>query len=344
MAQPDLLTFTARGTFCPDGDFFIDPLTPVERAIITHGHSDHARAGHQSYLCHSLTAPVLRLRLGSGIHVQPVEYGEKITFGNLTVSLHPAGHIPGSAQIRIERAGEVWVAAGDYKLHPDGVSTPFEPIRCHAFITESTFGLPVYRWPSPFDTKSEINTWWSENRATGKTSVLTGYSLGKAQRLLSLLDLSIGPVFVHSAIAQVSGAFREQGLPLPEAPVWTNAAKQELRGAMVLLPPGAATPGTLRKLAPISIAHASGWMAIRGNKRRLALDRGFIVSDHADWSELNQAIAATGADRIFVTHGQIVPLTRWLNERGYQASAVPTRFENRTRSESGETDFISESS
>ncbi len=344
MAQPDLLTFTERGIYCPDGDFFIDPLTPVDRAIITHGHSDHARSGHQSYLCHTLTGPVLRLRLGSAIRVQTAEYGEKINFGNVTVSLHPAGHIPGSAQIRIERDGEIWVAAGDYKLHPDGISTPFEPVRCHAFITESTFGLPVYRWPSPSETKSEINTWWSENRAAGKTSILTGYSLGKAQRLLALLDLSIGPIFVHPAIDSINQAFREQGLPLPRATAWTNVPKEELRGAMVLLPPGAATPGALRKLAPLSIAHASGWMAIRGNKRRLALDRGFIVSDHADWPELNQAIAATGAQRIFVTHGQIAPLTRWLNERGYQATAVPSRFENRTRSEFNETDVISESS
>lgn len=326
MARDPLLEFRDVGISCPAGDFHIDPWRPVDRAVITHGHSDHARWGHRSYLCHKLTEPILRLRLGREIRVEGVEYGEKVKLGDATVSLHPSGHIPGSAQVRVERAGEVWVAAGDYKVHHDGISTPFEPVRCDAFVTESTFGLPIYRWESPEQIRAQINTWWNDNRAAGKSSVLTGYSLGKAQRLLSMLDRTIGPIFVHPTIFHTNGAYREGGLDIPETPVWTVAAKNDLKGAMLLMPPGAAIASALRKFEPYSIANASGWMALRGNRRRLALDRGFVVSDHGDWAELNDAIAATTAKQIFVTHGQIEPLVKWLRERGYEATAVRTRF------------------
>lgn len=323
MKREDLLTFPSGDIVCPDGGFSIDPRTPAKRAVITHGHSDHARRGHQSYLCHHLTAPILRLRLGSDIQVQGVEYGERVRMDDVTISLHPAGHIPGSAQIRVERDGEVWVAAGDYKLHDDGVSTPFEPIQCHAFITESTFGLPVYRWAPIAETARDINQWWSENKENGKNSILTGYSLGKAQRLLSMLETDIGPIFVHPTIVETNTAYRSAGLPIPEFPTWAKPTKEKTNEAMIVMPPGAAIPATLRQLSPFSMAHASGWMTLRGNRRRQALDRGFVVSDHADWLELNQAIEATGAEKIFVTHGQIQTLVRWLNGRGYQAIPLP---------------------
>ncbi len=323
MKHDELLTFPFGDIVCPDGGFSIDPRSPAKRAVITHGHSDHARRGHQSYLCHHLTVPILRLRLGPNIQVQGVEYGERVRLGDVTISLHPAGHIPGSAQIRVERNGEVWVAAGDYKLHDDGVSAPFEPVRCDAFITESTFGLPVYRWAPIAETAREINQWWSQNKENEKTSILTGYSLGKAQRLLAMLEKDIGPVFVHPSIVETNTAYRSAGLPIPEFPSWAHTTKADTSGAMIIMPPGAAIPATLRRFSPFSIAHASGWMTLRGNRRRQALDRGFVVSDHADWPELNQAIEATGAERIFVTHGQIETVVRWLNGRGYQAAPVP---------------------
>jgi putative mRNA 3-end processing factor len=331
-----LLEFTDRGIFCPAGDFFIDPWRPVDRAVITHGHSDHARWGHKSYLCHTLTVPILQLRLGADIQVQGAAYGEAISMGDVTVSLHPAGHIPGSAQVRIEHRGEVWVAGGDYKVHADGLSTPWEPVRCDAFITESTFGLPIYRWAPQEDLAREINQWWQSNRSRGKTTVLTGYSLGKAQRILHLLDPSIGPVFVHPAISLTNQAYQSAGLTLFDPPSWAHQPRDQLTGALLVVPPGAATPQSLKRFEPFSIGQASGWMAVRGNKRRLALDRGFVLSDHADWQELNSAIAATGASRIFVTHGQIDPMVIWLREKGYEATGVPTRFTG-DLDEAGET-------
>lgn len=326
MGREELLSFTDAGIRCPDGGFSIDPWRPAERAVITHGHSDHARWGHRAYLCHHLTVPILRLRLGRDIRVQGVEYGEPIQMGGITLSLHPAGHIPGSAQVRVERAGEVWVAAGDYKVHRDGISTPFEAIRCDAFVTESTFGLPVYRWGPQETVAAGINHWWQTNRSRGKTTLLTGYSVGKAQRLLHLLDRSIGPVFVHPSIHATNQAYRSAGLDLFDPPSWADRPKQELRGAMLVLPPGAATGPALKRFEPHSIGQASGWMAIRGNKRRMALDRGFVLSDHADWPELNAAIEATGARKIIVTHGHIEPMVKWLRERGYESIGVSTRF------------------
>lgn len=326
MRRPDLLNFTEGGIRCPDGGFFVDPWRRAERAVITHGHSDHARWGHGSYLCHKLTVPILQLRLGRDTRVQGVEYGERIKMNGVTLSLHPAGHIPGSAQIRIERTGEVWVVAGDYKVHRDGISTPWEPVRCDAFLTESTFGLPIYRWAPQEKVAFEINAWWQRNRSRGKTTILTGYSLGKAQRLLHLLDRSIGPVFVHPAIHQTNDAYRSAGLDLFHPPSWANRPKQELRSAMLLVPPGAATAAAMKRFEPHSMGQASGWMAIRGNKRRMALDRGFVLSDHADWPELNAAIEASGARKIFVTHGQISPMVKWLRERGYDAIGISSRF------------------
>lgn len=325
MARQELLEFTDRGIYCPAGDFYIDPWKPVERAVITHAHADHARAGHKSYLAHTLTTPILRLRLGRDIVAESLAYAEPARIGDVKVSLHPAGHIPGSAQVRLERAGEVWVVAGDYKVSPDGLSTPWEPVACHAFITESTFGLPIYKWPNPTEVADEMRSWWKRNRAAEKTSVITAYSLGKAQRILHLLASGEGEIFVHPTIREINLAFRDAGLELANLPTWEEVSRQRLRTALLVLPPGALDKA-LRQVGRASTAAASGWMTVRGNRRRLALDRGFVLSDHADWTELNQAVKATGADRIFVTHGQVDAFVRWFRDQGREAHPVPTRF------------------
>ena len=214
MTEP-VLTFTERGIYCPAGDFYIDPWRPVSRALITHGHSDHARPGHDAYLATEAAAPVIRHRLGE-ITLDTIRFGERRQIGRATVSFHPAGHIPGSAQIRVEVGGEVWVTSGDYKLAPDGLCETFEPVRCHAFITECTFGLPVFTWRPQHEIAAEINDWWARTAAEGRHCLLGAYSLGKAQRLLALLDPEIGPILTHGAVENTNAVLRAQGYALPE--------------------------------------------------------------------------------------------------------------------------------
>jgi len=327
MRREQVLTFTDKGIYCPAGDFFIDPWRPVDRALITHGHSDHARPGHKRYLCTAAAAPVLRHRLGD-IAIETVSYGEELTLGSATVSFHPAGHVPGSAQIRVEVAGEIWVASGDYKTEPDGLSEPFAPVRCHAFITESTFGLPVFRWRPQAQVAAEINAWWRASVETGATPILGAYSLGKAQRLLSMLDPSIGPILTHGAVETTTQVLRDQGLNLPATiHVADHADFRDHSGAIVLAPPMALGSGWARKFGKTSTGFASGWMQLRGIRRRRSIDRGFVISDHADWSGLNRAIEETGAEKIFVTHGYTEIFTRWLREKGYDAHVVSTEYE-----------------
>jgi len=320
------LTFTPAGIYCPAGDFYIDPWRPVDRALITHGHADHARRGMGAYLASDLAAPVMRHRLGD-IALETVGYAEVRRIGGARVSFHPAGHVPGSAQIRVEVDGEVWVASGDYKLDDDGLSTPFEPVPCQHFITESTFGLPVFRWRDQREVAAQINAWWASCAAAGKTAFLGCYALGKAQRLLTLLDQTIGPVLTHTAIENTNAVMRAQGIALPETvhagPDLTPGAH---RGALVLAPPSALESNWARTFGPRETAFASGWMALRGLRRRRSGDRGFVISDHADWTGLIDAITQTGAENIYVTHGYTEIFTRYLNEMGWTAQVVPTEF------------------
>jgi putative mRNA 3-end processing factor len=319
---------TARGLYCAAGDFYVDPWQPVERAVITHGHSDHARPGSARYLCAAPGAPVLRARLGAEATLETLAYGEAITIGGVRVSLHPAGHVLGSAQVRVEAGGEVWVVSGDYKLEPDPTCAPFEPVRCDTFVTESTFGLPIYRWSDPAQVFESINAWWRGNANAGRASVLFAYAFGKAQRILASIDASIGPILVHGAVDTLDRAYAEAGVALPEARVAIELEKgYDVAGALVVAPPSAQSTPWLRRFGDYSDAFASGWMAIRGARRRMAVDQGFVLSDHADWPGLNRAIDATGARRVFVTHGHSQPLVQWLAERGLDASAMPTRFE-----------------
>ena len=321
-----LLTFTERGIYCPAADVHIDPWRPVDRALITHGHADHARPGMGHYLATEEAAPVIRHRLGE-IDLDTVRYGEPIMRNGVRFSFHPAGHVPGSAQIRVEHKGEVWVVSGDYKLEPDGISTPFEPVACHTFISECTFGLPVFNWAPPGQVAGEINDWWRANAEAGRFSICGAYSLGKAQRILAALDPSIGPILCHGAVEATNAVLRAQGIALPETThVTPELDVKSMRGAFVLAPPSALGSTWAGRVRPASTAFASGWMALRGVRRRRAADRGFVMSDHADWAGLNSAIRETGASRVFVTHGYTSVFRRYLAEQGYDAGIVETEY------------------
>mgnify|MGYP006266846021 FL=1 len=327
-AADALLRFTDRGFYCPQADCYIDPWRPVNRAIITHAHADHARWGHRHYLCHPLTAPILRHRIGPDISIETRSYGETFTRNGVRISLHPAGHILGSAQVRLEYRGEIWVLSGDYKTTDDGFCTPFEPVACHHFVTESTFGLPVYHWRPAHEVAREMNAWWRDNQEKGRVSVLLGYALGKAQRMLNMVDPEIGPIFTHGAVENLNAVVRKMGQPLPDTQrVRKELKKADYRGGLVLAPPSAYGTSWMRKFDPYQAAIGSGWMALRGARRRRAADRGFVLSDHADWPGLNEAIRATGAGNIYVTHGYTDIFARWLQDQGYHAEVVETQFE-----------------
>jgi len=322
-----MLEFTDKGIYCPRADVYIDPWKPVQRALITHGHSDHSRWGNQYYLCSRLAKPVIRHRLGP-INLETVEYGEVRTINGVDFSFHPAGHIVGSAQIRVAYKGEVWVVSGDYKLENDGISGAFEPVPCHTFITESTFGLPVYRWKSQDAIFSEINQWWKENQEQDKVSIITAYALGKAQRILTGIDPSIGPIFTHAAIENVNEIIRGQGIALPATRRVTPENRNKgYSGGLVIAPPSVIGSLWLRQFKQCSLGIASGWMAVRGSRRRRNADRGFVLSDHADWNGLNEAVRATGATQIIATHGYSDIFSQWLRQQGFEAAAEKTAFE-----------------
>ena len=312
--------------YVPAADVYIDPWRAVNRALITHGHSDHARSGSSAYLTHQHSIPILKKRLGN-LNYQGVEYGETIDINGVKFSFHPAGHVLGSSQIRIEHKGEVWVASGDYKLQNDGVCAPFEPVKCNTFITESTFGLPVYNWMPQQEVFNEINEWWAKNAEQGRCSIIYAYSLGKAQRILQHVNQQIGPVFVHGAVAGMNEAYADAGIALnPYTKVSADIDKSLYRKALIIAPSSADASPWMKKFEPYSTAFASGWMAVRGNRRRLAADRGFVLSDHADWAELNAAVKATEATQVLVTHGFTDTFARWLCENGYDARAVKTEY------------------
>ncbi|MCC8359722.1 ligase-associated DNA damage response exonuclease [Salinimicrobium sediminilitoris] len=321
-----LLCFDDKGIYCEPAGVYLDPWKPVDKAIITHGHADHSRWGHKQYITHNTNVPIIKHRLGE-IEVSGKEYGETFLINNVKFSLFPAGHIIGSSQVRVEHKGEVWVFSGDYKTEDDGISTPFEPVKCHAFITECTFGLPAFKWLPQEQVMNDINSWWQQNRSEGKTSVLFGYSLGKAQRLLKFLDPSIGKIFTHGAIENMTEVLR----PLADFPETTRITretkKEEIKGGMVLAPPSAHGSTWIRKMVPYETGMASGWMAFRGARRRRAVDRGFVLSDHCDWQGLLSSIKATGCERVICTHGYSEIFSRFLNEQGYDARTADTQYE-----------------
>lgn len=323
-----LLEFSDRGIYCSKADVYIDPWKPVDRALITHGHADHSRWGHKHYLCTHSAKPVINYRLGANINIESIDFGQTIMIKGVKFSFHPAGHILGSAQIRVEYKGEVWVASGDYKVDDDGLSEAFEPVKCNAFITESTFGLPVYDWKPQEETYREINEWWSKNKSEGKASLLTAYALGKAQRILQHLDDNIGAIYTHGAVENVNEVIRSQGVFLkPTIRVNDNIRKEDYKGSLILATPSALGTAWLKRFPTYETGTASGWMSLRGARRRRSVDRGFVLSDHADWKGLNQAVEETGADSVYVTHGYTHIYSKWLESKGLQAFTVETQYE-----------------
>jgi putative mRNA 3-end processing factor len=338
----DLVVERPEGLYCPAGDFHIDPWRPVARAVITHAHADHARGGHGHYLAAAVGEGVLRARLGD-VRLQTLAYGERIDHFGVRLSLHPAGHVLGSAQVRLEHGGQVWVVSGDYFVSGAGDANPtcaaFEPVPCHCFITESTFGLPIYRWRAQREVFADIDDWWRANAAAGRPSLLMGYSFGKAQRLLAGVDASIGTIVVHGAVEPLNRAYRAAGVALPATRLVSEVSdKAELKSALVVAPPSAAGGPWSRRFAAASDAFASGWMQVRGTRRRRGVDRGFVLSDHADWPGLLQAIAATGCERVIVTHGYEAVLQRCLQEQGLQAQTFRTEYGDETLDDASEGD------
>lgn len=336
-----LITFTDKGIYCAQADAYIDPWRAVDRALITHAHSDHSRWGMKYYLAHHDSIPIMRLRLGQEISVQGVAYGERVWMNGVEISFYPAGHITGSSQIRLAYKGEVWVISGDYKVEDDGFCTAFEPVKCQHFITESTFGLPVYRWKPQEDIFADINQWWAKNASEGKATLLTGYSLGKAQRLIQGLNPEIGPIYTHGAVENTNEVLRAHGIDIQATKrvVLQGPEKQkkaDFKGAIIVAPPSAAGSPWASRFGPTSLGMASGWMSIRGARRRRAADRGFVLSDHADWDGLNWAIKETGAEHIYVTHGYSNLYAKWLETQGYNAQVVETLFEGELTDEEKE--------
>ena len=328
---------TEQGLACEAGRFHVDPRGPVERAVITHAHGDHTVRGCGEYLASRKGAHVLRTRLGNDARIRLVEYGEPVDLDGVRLSLHPAGHILGSAQVRVEHRGHVTVFSGDYKLQPDPTCAPFEPLRCHCFITESTFGLPVYRWDEPSRVIADIRAWWRSNQEAGRASVIFAYALGKAQRILMGLDPDQGPIFTHAAVEEINRRYRMSGVGLPNTiPAEAAGKKADFSRAIVLAPPSARHTTWMRCLGACSTALASGWMRLRGARQRRGVDRGFVLSDHADWPGLMEAVAATGAGEIVVTHGYIGSVVRMLREKGLDAQPLEVGFAADETTEDGE--------
>lgn len=331
----DLLVFNERGIYCPQADVFIDPWKPVQRALITHAHSDHARPGHQWYASTPETAVIMRHRLGSHIQVQAFAYGTNFLINGVRFSFHPAGHIPGSAQIRVEYKGEIWVASGDYKLHNDHISAPFEPVKCHTLITESTFGLPIFHWEKQEHIFEDMHQWIAENKQKGINSVLIAYSLGKAQRILKQIAAREDQILVHGAVAAMQEALSEGGLPFETFQKWMPGMdKKEMAGMVLVAPPSVIGSRWIKRFEHYSLGVCSGWMAMRGTKRRRGADKGFVLSDHADWNELNTAVKESGAERVIVTHGYTAQFSRHLQEKGLRAENVQTLYGEGTEEES----------
>ncbi|MFN9719256.1 MAG: ligase-associated DNA damage response exonuclease [Planctomycetota bacterium] len=335
-----LIQESPAGLYCDAGDFYIDPWRKVQRAVITHAHADHARPGSTRYLATREGRRVLRSRLGPSADIETMSYGQTMTINGVTLSFHPAGHVLGSAQVRVEYRGEVWVVSGDYKIEPDSTCSAFEHVRCHTFITESTFGLPVYRWSPQCKIFDEINRWWLQCRSAGIAAVLLGYSLGKAQRLIAGVDPSIGPIYCHPAVEELNQEYRASGIALPQTYLPSQApARKDWGGVLIVAPPTVASSQWMNKFGTASTAMASGWMMTRGSRRWQSVDRGFPLSDHADWPGLLKAIDETQAEQILVTHGHTGPMVRWLQENGRQARAVITRFSSDGTPESAEEEL-----
>ncbi|WP_397302877.1 ligase-associated DNA damage response exonuclease [Nonlabens ulvanivorans] len=326
MGKP-LLQFTKKGIYCAAARVYLDPWQPVDKALITHGHADHSRWGHKNYITQHDNVPIIKHRLGD-INVSSIAHGENLLINNVKFSFHPAGHIPGSSQIRVEHNDEVWVFTGDYKTEDDGISTPYQPVKCDTFITECTFGLPAFKWQQQAQVMDDVNNWCAQNHADGKTSVLFAYSLGKAQRLIKHLDTSQMKIYCHGAVFKMTEVLRELINFPPTYLITKETTKEELAGNIVVAPPSAHGSPWMRKMVPYVTASASGWMAFRGARRRRAIDKGFVLSDHCDWDGLLNSIDATGCENVITTHGYQDIFARYLREeKGLNAISERTQYE-----------------
>lgn len=322
-----LIEYTKKGLYCPQAKVYIDPWRKVDNALITHGHSDHARWGHKYYVCCTNSVNILKHRLKKDINIRGLDFGEKLIVNGVSFSFHPAGHIVGSAQIRVEYKGEVWVVSGDYKIENDGLCTAFAPIKCNSFITECTFGLPIYKWSPQEEVFDQIRKWWKSNARVGKTSIINAYSLGKAQRIIHSLGTEIGPIFTHDTIYKMNEVYDSSGFQLPSTTSLKGKINtKDLQQALVVTPSSALGSDWGKNLKNYSLAAASGWMMTRKNRKRGGVDMSFVLSDHCDWSGLNSAIEATGATNIYPTHGNTVSFSKWLNENGYNARPIETEY------------------
>jgi len=328
-----LIKFTNKGIYCEQGRFYIDPWQPVDLAVTTHGHADHVKWGNKAYLCHELTKPILHQRLGTDLVIETLPYNKQIDINGVKLSMFPAGHVIGSAQIRLEYKGEICVVSGDYKVEFDGISTPFEPVKCHTFVSESTFGLPIYKWQPQNIIFNQIRNWVSDNRDKGKTSVLVAYSLGKAQRLIKNLA-EYCEIYVHNSIANLNEGFVKAGVDLPDTIRITPELKKEaLQQGIVIVPPAMAEGKWIKTLQQAATGVCSGWMQVRAGRRWRSADAGFALSDHADWPGLLSAIEATEAEKVFVTHGFTATFSKYLNEIGIASEEVKTQYGNEEEEE-----------
>jgi putative mRNA 3-end processing factor len=328
------IKFTKKGIYCIPGKFYLDPWYPVDYAIISHGHADHSRPGNKYYLCQNDSKAIIKHRLGQDISIESLGYNEPKNINGVQVSFFPAGHVIGSAQIRLEYKGYVIVFSGDYKTQPDFISTPYEPVKCHEFITESTFGLPIYKWKKEEELQAELQNWVLQNQQNNRTSVFLGYSLGKAQRIMKLIE-DVDDIYVHTAINNLNNAISGSGIKLPETTLLNyDFKKADIQNKIVILPPALLGSRMLKKIPNAATAICSGWMHIRGNRRWKGVDAGFSISDHADWDGLLEAVKATGAEKVHVTHGSQAVFSKYLNEIGIEAYELKTEF--------GEDEFAKE--
>jgi len=321
-----LVKFTKKGIYCIPGKFYLDPWYPVDYAIISHGHADHSRSGNKHYLCQNDSKAIIKHRLGQEISIESLGYNQPKNINGVQVSFFPAGHVIGSAQIRLEYKGYVVVFSGDYKTQPDFISTPYEPVKCHEFITESTFGLPIYKWKTEEELQTELTNWVLQNQANNRTSVFLGYSLGKAQRIMKLIE-GVNDIYVHSAINNLNNAISGSGIDLPKTTLLNyDFKKADIQNKIVILPPALLGSRMIKKIPNAATAICSGWMHIRGNRRWKGVDAGFSISDHADWDGLLEAVKATGAEKVHVTHGSQAVFSKYLNEIGIEAYELKTEF------------------
>lgn len=327
-----ILRQTHRGLYCEAGDFYVDPHVGVDRAVVSHAHTDHAHWGCKRYLATRKSEHLLRMRVNPDAEFDFMDYGESTTLGGVKISFHPAGHMLGSAQIRLEHRGEIVLVTGDYKLGNDPTCESWSPVQCHTMITESTFGLPVYRWPSQQHVTDSINDWWRSNAASGRSSAIYGYAVGKSQRILSILDPTIGPIYTHGAVEKGTEAYRKSGVAMPATQyVGELERRHDFRGGMVVAVPSAHGTPWMRRFKNVSTAMASGWMMVRGARRRRSVDRGFVLSDHVDWPELIQAVDACDPECVWVMHGYTAAVARYFNEQGRDAIALESRWGNKPK-------------